>query len=268
MGMTGACECVFLRFSQSSSLSPTDTLIRAIGKRAHTFHSIMFFSFSCVLGSALGYASTEPEFSCFLKKALTPTPAWYYLRHHWSFPRTLPGLLCCFSSAYLVWPRRCGLSYPLPQWLIPRGDPSDHGSTTRDGFSGFPCYLYLSMFFTYGSFAVSQPFQIVFAIMFEFIVFHTTPSALSLAGAAIIISSAIYTSVRSSHPSSFDTYSYTLSWQKRPPSNQPLVQWSQRGAVTAHPPWKPRRSAALIAWCNDLSKVLYSMACRSDAKTG
>lgn len=37
--------------------------------------------------------------------------------------------------------------------------------------------------------------SVVFAVMFEFIVFHTTPSALSLAGAAIIISSAIYVSL-------------------------------------------------------------------------
>ncbi|KAI0274065.1 EamA-like transporter family-domain-containing protein [Russula aff. rugulosa BPL654] len=57
------------------------TLIRAIGKRAHTFHSIVFFSFSCVLGSTLGMV-------------LFRIPP--------SFPRMLPGLLCCFSSAYLA----------------------------------------------------------------------------------------------------------------------------------------------------------------------
>jgi drug/metabolite transporter (DMT)-like permease len=38
-------------------------------------------------------------------------------------------------------------------------------------------------------------FQIVFAVVFEFIVFETTPTPLSIAGAIIIISSAIYTSV-------------------------------------------------------------------------
>ena len=76
--MTGACERAFLRFPRSISLTLTDTFIRAIGKRAHTFHSILFFSFSSVLGSTLGYASTEHEFTCFLMEALTPTLAWYY----------------------------------------------------------------------------------------------------------------------------------------------------------------------------------------------
>ena len=37
--------------------TPTDTLLRAIGKQAHILHSLAFFSFSCVLGSTAGYAS-------------------------------------------------------------------------------------------------------------------------------------------------------------------------------------------------------------------
>ena len=37
--------------------TPSDTLLRAIGKQAHTLHSLAFFSFSCVLGSTAGYAS-------------------------------------------------------------------------------------------------------------------------------------------------------------------------------------------------------------------
>jgi hypothetical protein len=100
LGATGACECALLRFPPSISLTPTDTLIRAIGKRAHTFHSIAFFSFNCVLGSTLGYAS-KPEFTR-PKGSFDTTPAWYYLKLHRSFPRMLPGLLCCFSSAYLA----------------------------------------------------------------------------------------------------------------------------------------------------------------------
>jgi drug/metabolite transporter (DMT)-like permease len=37
--------------------------------------------------------------------------------------------------------------------------------------------------------------QIVFAVIFEFAFFHTTPSTLSIIGALIIVSSAIYTTV-------------------------------------------------------------------------
>jgi drug/metabolite transporter (DMT)-like permease len=48
---------------------------------------------------------------------------------------------------------------------------------------------------------VSQLFQIIFAVGFEFIIFHTTPSALSIAGIVIIMSSAIYISVVSLHRS-------------------------------------------------------------------
>ena len=39
--------------------------------------------------------------------------------------------------------------------------------------------------------------QIVFAVMFEFIVFHTTPPALSVIGTLIIVGSAIYITVTS-----------------------------------------------------------------------
>ena len=37
--------------------------------------------------------------------------------------------------------------------------------------------------------------QIVFAAIFEFAVFHTTPSTLSMIGALMIVGSAIYTTV-------------------------------------------------------------------------
>ena len=74
LGSTCGCECAFLYFHLNIFLTLTVTLIRAIGTRAHTFHSIMFFSFNCVLGSILGYAS-KPEFTYFLKEALTPIPA-------------------------------------------------------------------------------------------------------------------------------------------------------------------------------------------------
>jgi len=50
-----------------------------------------------------------------------------------------------------------------------------------------------------GSLNLSQLLQVVFAVALEFIAFHTTPPALSIAGTLIIMSSAIYTSVLPSH---------------------------------------------------------------------
>jgi len=119
------------------------TLIRAIGKRAHTFHSITFFSVNCVLGSTLGMVlfKTSPV-----------------------IPRNVTWLAMLFFIGIL------GLTY---QTLLVMGLQRETASR--------------------GSLAIYT--SVVFAIMFEFIVFHTTPSALSLAGAAIIISSAVYISL-------------------------------------------------------------------------
>jgi len=39
------------------SFTSTVTLIRAIGKRAHPLHSMVFLSLKSVLGSTIGYAS-------------------------------------------------------------------------------------------------------------------------------------------------------------------------------------------------------------------
>jgi hypothetical protein len=57
LGATTACECASLDYLPRVSLTPTDTLLRAIGKRAHTLHSLVFYSSSCVMGSTAGYAS-------------------------------------------------------------------------------------------------------------------------------------------------------------------------------------------------------------------
>ncbi|KAF8495942.1 drug/metabolite transporter [Russula emetica] len=119
------------------------TLIRAIGKRAHTFHSIAFFSFNCVLVSTLGMV-------LFKTSPVIPTNV------TWLAMLLLIGILGLTSQTLLV----MGLQ--------------------RETASRATLAVYTS---------------IVFAVMFEFIVFHTTPSALSLAGAAIIISSAIYVSL-------------------------------------------------------------------------
>ena len=47
---------VIFRYAFISSFTPTDTALRAIGKQAHMLHSLVFYSFSCVLGSTVGYA--------------------------------------------------------------------------------------------------------------------------------------------------------------------------------------------------------------------
>ena len=57
LGATGACELTSRHTgSFVYHLAFLDTLVRAIGKRAHVFHSITFFSSQCVLGSTTGYA--------------------------------------------------------------------------------------------------------------------------------------------------------------------------------------------------------------------
>lgn len=43
--------------------------------------------------------------------------------------------------------------------------------------------------------SVTRLFKVVFAVVLEFIVFHTTPTSLSIAGAIIIMGAAIYVSV-------------------------------------------------------------------------
>lgn len=56
MGATTACECASLDYLACFYFfTPTDTLLRAIGKRAHTLHSLVFYSSSCVVGSTAGY---------------------------------------------------------------------------------------------------------------------------------------------------------------------------------------------------------------------
>ena len=57
LGATSACRCPFLCPLPHLFFTSTDTLIRAIGKRAHPLHSMVFFSLTCVLGSTTGYAS-------------------------------------------------------------------------------------------------------------------------------------------------------------------------------------------------------------------
>lgn len=52
--------------------------------------------------------------------------------------------------------------------------------------------LYAQLFYVVSALILQQ---IIFAIVFEFTMFHTTPSPLSIIGIVMILSSAIYTTV-------------------------------------------------------------------------
>jgi hypothetical protein len=57
LGGTGSCESSSRPPSQSPLVYPpvlTDTLLRAIGKRAHALHVLSFFASQCVLISTIG----------------------------------------------------------------------------------------------------------------------------------------------------------------------------------------------------------------------
>ncbi|KAH9961745.1 hypothetical protein BC827DRAFT_1131223 [Russula dissimulans] len=149
LGMTGAFKfapfhpllCIY-RFTS------TDTLLRAIGKQAHTLHSLTFFSSTSVVLSTIGMVVSK----------ITPV--------------ILPGDILWLAVLFLI-----GILGFIAQILLVMGFQRETASR--------------------GALAVYT--SIVFAVIFEFIVFHTTPPPLSIAGTTIILSSAIYTSVIPSH---------------------------------------------------------------------
>jgi len=119
------------------------TLIRAIGKRAHPLHLMVFFSSTCVMGSTIGMV-------IFKISPVIPTDTlWFVLL-------LLIGVL--------------GL---MGQTLLTMG-------LQRETASRGVLAIYT---------------QVVFVIVLEFIAFHTMPSALSIVGTLIIMSSAIYISL-------------------------------------------------------------------------
>jgi len=67
---------------------------------------------------------------------------------------------------------------------------------------------------TAGRGALATYSSIVFAILFDYIVFHTTPSALSTIGSLIIVSSGIYITLTSRPVTQPDSAS-----DRRPPPN-------------------------------------------------
>ncbi|KAH9052750.1 hypothetical protein EDB87DRAFT_1655582 [Lactarius vividus] len=111
------------------------TSLRAIGKRAHTLHSITFFSTQCILASTAGMIIFR----------VTP-----------------------------VIPTHILLTMGLQRETASRG-------------------------------SLANYIGVVFALAFERIIFHTTPSELSIAGSVIIMSSAIYVALtKSSKPAPVD----------------------------------------------------------------
>ena len=57
LGATCTCNVLIFAFYRIYPFTSTDTLLRAIGKRAHPIHSMVFFSLNCVLASTVMYAS-------------------------------------------------------------------------------------------------------------------------------------------------------------------------------------------------------------------
>ncbi|KAI0247428.1 hypothetical protein BJV78DRAFT_1285545 [Lactifluus subvellereus] len=121
----------------------TYTLLRAIGKRTHTLHSLSFFSSQCVLVSTI----------CMIIFKIPPVIPTRIL---WL---VMLLLICIFGL--------------IAQTLLTMG-------LQRETASRGTLAIYTS---------------VVFAVVFELIFFHTIPSALSIAGTVIIMSSAIYTSL-------------------------------------------------------------------------
>jgi len=119
------------------------TLIRGIGKRAHVFHSMTFFSSQCVIGSTIGMILFK-------------------------IPPVIPRRPLWLAVLLLI-----GILGFIAQILVTMG-------LQRETASRSTLAIYIS---------------VVFAVVFELIFFHTTPSTLSIAGTTIIMSSAIYTSL-------------------------------------------------------------------------
>jgi len=117
--------------------------LRAIGKRAHAFHSMMFYSWNCVLASTIGMA-------IFRISPVIPTDVLWF---------AMLFLICMFGL--------------ITQILLVMGLQRETASR--------------------GSLAIYT--SVIFAVVFELAVFHTTPSTLSIAGTVLITGSAIYTSL-------------------------------------------------------------------------
>jgi hypothetical protein len=90
--------------------------------------------------------------------------------------------------------------------------------------------------------------QVVFAVVFEFAVFHTTPSTLSIIGALMIVSSAIYTTVIFPFcllSPILSSRSSSLQSRRLPPSQRvvilqsgrPVTLWPQAVMAREHEDW-------------------------------
>jgi len=116
------------------------TCLRAIGKRAHTLHSITFFSSQCVLAST----------ACMIV---------------FKVPPVIPTHVSWLAMMLFI-----GIFGLLTQMLLTMG-------LQRETAARGSLAIYIG---------------VVFSLAFERIIFHTTPSALSIAGSVVIMGSAIY----------------------------------------------------------------------------
>ncbi|KAH9974986.1 hypothetical protein BGW80DRAFT_1444588 [Lactifluus volemus] len=118
-------------------------ILRAIGNRAHTLHSLSSLSSQCVLISTIAMMVLK------ISPVISTRALWLVMLL----------LISIFGLTGQIF-----LTMGLQRETASRG-------------------------------SLASYISIVFAAMFEFVVFHTTPSALSIAGTAVIMSSAIYTSL-------------------------------------------------------------------------
>ncbi|KAI0274071.1 hypothetical protein BGY98DRAFT_1099247 [Russula aff. rugulosa BPL654] len=139
------------------------TLLRAIGKRAHALHVLCFFASQCVLISTICMI-------VFKVHPVIPTRGLWVLL---MFFIGIFGLIAQVRSQ----PFHRVSNLIFVSWIVK--DSSGHGVSKETASRG----------------SLAMYTSVVFAAVLEFIVFRTTPTPLSIVGAIIIMTSAIYTSL-------------------------------------------------------------------------
>ncbi|KAI0300666.1 hypothetical protein B0F90DRAFT_1629305 [Multifurca ochricompacta] len=137
------------------------TCLRAIGKRAHTIHSLTFFSSQCILASTIGMIIFK-------------------------IPPVIPMRVSWIAMLLLI-----GIFGFIAQILLTMGFQRETAARGTLALYTGACLL---------------PYTVVFALAFERTIFHTSPSSFSIAGTAVIIGSAIYTTVLFSKSHCFSSH--------------------------------------------------------------
>lgn len=125
---------------------PIDTVLRAIGKRAHPLHVNAIFSSQCVLFSTIGCVPRLSLFS-FLKVPLVAHPSMRIFQIPPVIPTRVLWLVIMFFVGVLSLIGQVCSSIHSPSgyfgYLICK-DASSHGLPTRDSFSWLPRRVHLS----------------------------------------------------------------------------------------------------------------------------